>query len=504
MQKQTEPLQVIRDYLTLSSKPLSNVTVGLPRSWSKTYVKAPKLPLPLVLSGEQDPLARLSAYLMRLYGMVNWTAVNRSLTEHPVIRRFQRALPSGGAIYPNELYLLAGPTWGVEPGIYHYNPYAHELTRLRTGHLVAETEAALFRQAAVGSCDLVLFVTSLLDKNSHKYFELSYRIQTLDTGVTLERVKQVSEELDLKATLHLQFHDERIERLLGLSRWEAAHGVCVVSMQEVAKPEVGTPDDDPSALPAFELSGDYEETEFLALLQTVHGATRMEKPKLVRDQTYASLAAVFPTEPDFPLPEPRELAPLSDEAYMEHRFTSFHYLAGGSIDLQQLSDLLAASFTPYGVEDVPYRSLPIDLCLYCHEVDGLPRGLYAYAPAAHALRQVRAADMSEAIRSHLIQPDLDLQKVAVTMFLVGDYKQALTDMGARGYRLLHLFGGMLTERLFHHAITLGLAKYPLLSFFVQEIKALLPLHEEQYPMLLFFVGNERPNALIRLSYPMHL
>src|SRR5207247_1836025 len=50
----------------------------------------------------------------------------------------RRPVPSGGALYPLELYLLALDVDGIEPAVLHYNPFRHRL----------ETLAALDTRAA--------------------------------------------------------------------------------------------------------------------------------------------------------------------------------------------------------------------------------------------------------------------------------------------------------------------------------------------------------------------
>jgi hypothetical protein len=59
--------------------------------------------------------------------------------EGPPLRR---AVPSGGALYPLELYWLVEASPGVGSGIFHYDPLRHEFEVVRSGSIHSELEGA--------------------------------------------------------------------------------------------------------------------------------------------------------------------------------------------------------------------------------------------------------------------------------------------------------------------------------------------------------------------------
>jgi hypothetical protein len=57
-----------------------------------------------------------------------------------------RATPSAGALYPLEIYVVVGKVKGLEPGLYHYDPEKHLITKKADGDLREKlTEASLYQ-----------------------------------------------------------------------------------------------------------------------------------------------------------------------------------------------------------------------------------------------------------------------------------------------------------------------------------------------------------------------
>lgn len=58
-----------------------------------------------------------------------------------------RAVPSAGATYPLEIYILVGDVEGVDEGVYRYEPQQHSIGKVLDGeHREALAGAALNQQ----------------------------------------------------------------------------------------------------------------------------------------------------------------------------------------------------------------------------------------------------------------------------------------------------------------------------------------------------------------------
>src|SRR5439155_15185069 len=86
----------------------------------------------------------------------------------------RRAVPSGGALYPLELYVLALDVVGIEASALHYNPFRHRLEVL--GALdAAEVRAAIVDPSVADRAAAVIVVTAMFWRSRFKYGVRGYR-----------------------------------------------------------------------------------------------------------------------------------------------------------------------------------------------------------------------------------------------------------------------------------------------------------------------------------------
>ncbi len=80
-----------------------------------------------------------------------------------------RTAPSAGALYPLEVYLVAGNVDDLPPGVYHYHPHKHTLELITSGDLRPDLTRAALRQSCIenGAIDLVL--AGVYERTSLKY-----------------------------------------------------------------------------------------------------------------------------------------------------------------------------------------------------------------------------------------------------------------------------------------------------------------------------------------------
>jgi SagB-type dehydrogenase family enzyme len=127
-----------------------------------------------------------------------------------------RAVPSGGALYPLEVYVVPRRVEGVESALYHYDPLAHALERLRDDDVEPELREALIFRELLDGCAVVLLVTAMFWRTRFKYGLRGYRFALLEAGHLAQNVLLAATALGLGAAPVGGFYDRRLDELLGV------------------------------------------------------------------------------------------------------------------------------------------------------------------------------------------------------------------------------------------------------------------------------------------------
>ena len=135
----------------------------------------------------------------------------------------RRFVPSGGALYPNELYVYL-KIEDLPAGVYHYDVAHHRLVLLREGNFDSYIARALGNRCDISACFGTVFVSTMFWKNFFKYNNFAYRLQGLDAGVLIGQLLEVAKRFGFASGVYFQFLDRAINHLLGLIR---TRGECV-------------------------------------------------------------------------------------------------------------------------------------------------------------------------------------------------------------------------------------------------------------------------------------
>lgn len=161
------------------------------------------------LAARPISLDTLATILSLTYGIT-------SQNEGTVYTRPFRAVPSGGALYPLEIYLHTIHVDGLEPGLFHYNPMKHELRHLRHGDRSREISEALMQRETPYESSVMLFVTAMFERSTFKYGERGYRFALLEAGHVAQNVNLTAVALGLGVRSMGGFLDHAIDAVLGL------------------------------------------------------------------------------------------------------------------------------------------------------------------------------------------------------------------------------------------------------------------------------------------------
>jgi SagB-type dehydrogenase family enzyme len=149
-------------------------------------------------------------------------------------------VPSGGGLYPLELYAIVLNVSGLTGGIYHYNALNHLLERIRDGSTPKNLLSELFiGQPYVAQSGFVLVLTGVFDRLLWKYEDRGYRYLLFEAGHAAQNTNLAAAALGLGSVNLGGFFDVDLLTLLQLDGEEEAPLYAVA----IGQPEVGSPED---------------------------------------------------------------------------------------------------------------------------------------------------------------------------------------------------------------------------------------------------------------------
>lgn len=212
-----------QDYLNTSLVPITKLPQNLILPKNKKYNnEISKINLVSTINSSNDEIEWLSAFLNVCYGVPYLRFHYRG---DQIICKPSRPVPSGGAFYPNEIYIILFNRDCGRDELYHYEVISHKLVLIRSGDVRASIYTSLANSEGQDNSDLTIIITNVIDKNSVKYGGMSYRIQTIDSGILLQRILEASSDFDVASEYHLDFIDDTISSELHLDEKEGIMGV---------------------------------------------------------------------------------------------------------------------------------------------------------------------------------------------------------------------------------------------------------------------------------------
>ena len=127
-----------------------------------------------------------------------------------------RTAPSAGALYPLEVYLVAGSVTGLRSGVYRYDPRRHQLLLHAAGDLRKALSDAALEQDWVADAPAVLVLTAVYERTARKYGDRGPRYVHMEVGHAAQNIYLQAVALDLGTVMVGAFHDRRLHRVLRL------------------------------------------------------------------------------------------------------------------------------------------------------------------------------------------------------------------------------------------------------------------------------------------------
>ncbi len=198
----------------------------------KSYEGAERIPLPRPSLGdatlEQTILSRRSQTGRFAGGPISFEQLAGILrfTYGPTLdvpsRKFPgeslrlRAAPSGGGLYPLEIYPLVFGVDGLAPGVYHYSVSDHSLELLRAGSCLPEFLDCTSYHDLATTAAVVFAITAVMPRTLSKYLFRGYRFLSYDVGAVVQNFYLTATALGLGSCALGGFYDDRCGQLLDI------------------------------------------------------------------------------------------------------------------------------------------------------------------------------------------------------------------------------------------------------------------------------------------------
>jgi SagB-type dehydrogenase family enzyme len=147
----------------------------------------------------------------------------------------------------------------------------------------------------------------------------------------------------------------------------------------------------------------------------------------------------------------------------------------GSISFPQLATLLSTTRERLFADFATDRY--VHLYLYVHRVEGLEPGVYRFWPEHAELERIKAGDQRLVAAALSLGQDL-AGNACVAFSMIGDFENAASRYGDRGYRYVHFEAGAMGQRMYLAAEALGLRATGIGAFFDEEVNRYLGLSSE--------------------------
>ncbi len=123
----------------------------------------------------------------------------------------QRTVPSAGALYPLELYLV------IEEGVYHYGPKSHRLEPHVEGDMRSSLSSAALGQECVAQAPATLLLTAVFSRIETKYGkERSPQYVYLEAGHAAQNILLQATALGLHGVPVGAFYEAQVSEVLQL------------------------------------------------------------------------------------------------------------------------------------------------------------------------------------------------------------------------------------------------------------------------------------------------
>jgi len=131
-----------------------------------------------------------------------------------------RAAPSAGALYPLEIYLVAGNVTSLDDGVYRYDPFNHKILKHKEGDYRKDLSLSALGQSCVKNGAIDIVIAAVYERITGKYGERGIKYTYMEAGHVAQNVYLQAETLVLGTVVVGAFMNDKVKEVIGMKEEE--------------------------------------------------------------------------------------------------------------------------------------------------------------------------------------------------------------------------------------------------------------------------------------------
>ncbi|MFH1127164.1 MAG: SagB/ThcOx family dehydrogenase [archaeon] len=131
----------------------------------------------------------------------------------------RRTIPSAGAIYPLELFVITKNIPELDNGIYYYHPQEHALELKEPGDHTKNLTSACFHQQFIEDAAFTIIITGDFERTKKRYGPRGERYVFMEAGHACQNMSLVAANTRIGTVVIGAFKDPEVSKVLNLGDW---------------------------------------------------------------------------------------------------------------------------------------------------------------------------------------------------------------------------------------------------------------------------------------------
>lgn len=405
-----------------------------------------------------------------------------------------RSAPSAGALYPNETYVAAGSVEGLPPGIYNHQVMDATLIALQEGAFIHQVRKALALEIR-GLPAVSLPITGIFFRSAWKYRDRAFRYVLLDAGHLIENLVLAASAYGYAYSVHYDFDDNAMERLLG---FDPKREACLAVVNLYTRKSVNrrAPEGAGTETPALSDSlaaasrTSTAEIQYEAIQKVCAAGNTINPGEASTMQAYPVVGnmpqAWFPMRAEDVWVEQPHFAKSVLQRRSRRNFVPIPMPTSQAMHLMQSlcmnRDQAADEGLVYG------RSMTPGIAAV--NIEAFDPGIYLLDTQEKAYGMVEGGSSGEKVAGVCLDQEW-LKNGSLHFLFMANLRQVDRHLGARGYRYAMLNAGRAGQRIYLAATALGLGACGIGAIYDAEARQMLALNDESALLYLVGVGSVR-------------